>query len=285
VKSRSSWFDGKVAIITGASSGIGKALALSLSRNKAVLVLAARNETELKQIAGECEGNGVRAIAVPTDVARQECCRQLIERSVSEFGRIDMLINNAGIDVIAKFEDLPDLNLFKKVVDVNFYGAVYCTFYALPFLKHNCGRIVNVSSMGGVIAVPLNTSYVASKFAMNGFSDSLRMELLDAGVSVTVICPYWVVSRFHENYMDKNGTPKGQAGRAVYTERMMSSDRCAEIIMEAARRRKREIMLGPGKIGALLKLIAPITTERFTINRVLRPIEKRIRAEEERRGA
>ena len=285
MKSRSSWFDGKVAIITGASSGIGKALALSLSRNKAVLVLAARNETELKQIAGECEGNGVRAIAVPTDVARQECCRQLIERSVSEFGRIDMLINNAGIDVIAKFEDLPDLNLFKKVVDVNFYGAVYCTFYALPFLKHNCGRIVNVSSMGGVIAVPLNTSYVASKFAINGFSDSLRMELLDAGVSVTVICPYWVVSRFHENYMDKNGTPKGQAGRAVYTERMMSSDRCAEIIIEAARRRKREIMLGPGKIGALLKLIAPITTERFTINRVLRPIEKRIRAEEERRGA
>jgi len=180
---------------------------------------------------------------------------------------------------------LPDLDLFKKVVDVNFYGAVYCTFYALPFLKHNCGRIVNVSSIAGVIAVPLNTSYVASKFAMNGFSDSLRMELLDSGASVTVICPYWVVSRFHENHMDKNGTPEGQAGRAVYTERMMSSYRCAGIIKEAARRRNREIMLGPGKIGALLKLIAPITRERFTINRVLRPIEKRIRAEEERRGA
>ena len=180
---------------------------------------------------------------------------------------------------------MPDLDLFKKVVDVNFYGAVYCTFYALPFLKHNCGRIVNVSSMGGVIAVPLNTSHIASKFAMNKFSDSLRMELLDSGASVTVICPYWVVSRFHENYMDKNGTPEGQAGRAVYTERMMSSYRCAGIIKEAARRRNREIMLGPGKIGALLKLIAPITRERFTINRVLRPIEKRIRAGEESRGA
>lgn len=285
MKKMNNWFEGKVTIITGASSGIGKALALSLSAEKALLVLAARNEKELKRVATECENYGGRAIAVPTDVANEESCQQLIERSVSEFGRIDMLVNNAGIDVLAKLEDLPDMNLFKKVMDVNFYGSVYCTYYALPFLKKSRGRIVNISSMGGVVAIPLNTSYVASKFAMNGFSDSLRMELLETGVSVTVICPYWVVSRFHENYMDKNGTPKGAAGRAVYTEKMMSSEKCAQIIVEAARRRRREMMLGPGKMGALLRLIAPRTLERIIINKVLRPVEKRLRSKEEKQGA
>ena len=112
-----------------------------------------------------------------------------------------MLVNNAGIDVLAKLEERADLHLFKRVMDVNFYGSVYCTYYALPYLKKSKGRIVNISSMGGVVAIPLNTSYVASKFAVNGFSDSLRMELLDTDVSISVICPYWVVSKFHENYM------------------------------------------------------------------------------------
>jgi short-subunit dehydrogenase len=285
MKSRSGWFGNKVAIITGASSGIGRALAINLSKNKAFLVLAARNEAELNKVAHQCEGNGARALAIPMDVANQQSCSRLIERAVAEFKQIDMLINNAGIDVLAKFEDLPDMNLFKRVIDVNFYGAVYCTYSALPYLKNSCGRIVNVSSMAGVVAVPLNTSYVASKFAMNGFSDSLRMELLHTGVAVTVICPYWVVSRFHENYMDKNGTPKGEAGRAVYTERTMSSERCAEIIIEAARCRKREVMLGPGRISALLRLIAPRTTESIIINRVLKPISERARAAEGRKGA
>ena len=285
MKSKSGWFESKVAIITGASSGIGRALALNLSENKSFLVLAARNETELKEVAHQCEKNGAQALVIPTDVANQQSCSQLIERAVKEFRQIDMLINNAGIDVLAKFEDLPDMNLFKKVIEVNFYGAVFCTYFALPYLQKNCGRIVNVSSMAGVVAVPLNTSYVASKFAMNGFSDSLRMELLHTGVGVTVICPYWVVSRFHENYMDKNGTPKGQAGRAVYTERTMSSERCAEIIIEAARCRKREVMLGSGKVSALMRLIAPKMTEHIIINKVLKPIARRTRAAEEMKGA
>jgi len=285
MKSKSGWFESKVAIITGASSGIGKALALNLSENKSFLVLAARNETELKEVAHQCEKNGAQALVIPTDVANQQSCSRLIERAVTEFKQIDMLINNAGIDVLAKFEDLPDMNLFKKVIEVNFYGAVFCTYFALPYLQKNCGRIVNVSSMAGVVAVPLNTSYVASKFAMNGFSDSLRMELLHTGVGVTVICPYWVVSRFHENYMDKNGTPKGQAGRAVYTERTMSSERCAEIIIEAARCRKREVMLGSGKVSALMRLIAPKMTEHIIINKVLKPIARRTRAAEEMKGA
>jgi short-subunit dehydrogenase len=135
--------------------------------------------------------------------------------------------------------------------------------------------------MGGVVAIPLNTSYVASKFAMNGFSDSLRMELLDTGVSVSVICPYWVVSRFHENYMDREGKPKGPSGRAVYTPRTMSSDRCARIVLEAARKRRREVLLGPGKWGALARLIAPRAADRVVISAVLEPVGRRLRGREQ----
>jgi short-subunit dehydrogenase len=271
-----SWFVGKVAIITGASSGIGRAIALKLSAEGTCLSLAARSQKELELIALECRKRGGKAISIPTDVADESSCRELVARSVMEFGQIDMLVNNAGIDVVAKLEDLPDLHLFKRVMDVNFYGSVYTTYYSLPSLKKNCGRIVNISSMGGIVAVPFNTSYVASKFAMNGFSDSLRLELLETGVSVTVICPYWVVSQFHENYMDQTGTPKGVSGRAVYTDSMMSSDKCAQIIIEAARTRRREVLLGPGKIGALMRLLAPRMTERFTINKVLKPVITRI---------
>jgi short-subunit dehydrogenase len=280
-----SWFIGKVAIITGASSGIGRAIALKLSGEGICLSLAARSQKELELVALECRKRCGKAISIPTDVADESSCRELVERSVKEFGRIDMLVNNAGIDVVAKLEDLPDLHLFKRVMDVNFYGSVYTTYYSLPSLKKNCGRIVNISSMGGVVAVPFNTSYVASKFAMNGFSDSLRLELLETGVSVTVICPYWVVSKFHENFMDQTGTPKGASGRAIYTDSMMSSDKCAQIVIEAARMRRREVLLGPGKIGALMRLLAPRMTERFTINKVLKPISTRLGSAGGSRGA
>jgi short-subunit dehydrogenase len=280
-----SWFVGKVAIITGASSGIGRAIALKLSGEGTCLSLASRSQKELELVALECRKLYSKAIAIPTDVADESSCRELVERSVKEFGRIDMLVNNAGIDVVAKLEDLPDLHLFKRVIDVNFYGSVYATYYSLPSLRKSCGRIVNISSMGGVVAVPLNTSYVASKFAMNGFSDSLRMELLETGVSVTVICPYWVVSKFHENFMDRTGTPKGVSGRAVYTDSMMSADKCAQIVINAARMRRREVLLGPGKIGALMRLLAPRMTERFTINKVLKPISTRLGSTGGVRGA
>ena len=135
---------------------------------------------------------------------------------------------------------------------------------------------MNISSLGGVLAIPFNTSYIASKFAINGFSDSLRMELAQSGVSVTVICPYWVVTEFHERYLDKDGQPKGPEGRSIYTDKMMSADQCAQIVLKAARQRKREILLGPGRIGILLKLIFPNLMDKITLNAFLRPAVKRI---------
>jgi short-subunit dehydrogenase len=187
-----------------------------------------------------------------------------------------MLINNAGMSVVSKLDELPNLHLFKQVMDVNFYGTVQCTFHALPHLKESCGRIVNVSSLGGLLAIPYNSPYVASKFAMNGFSESLRMELMNDGVSVTVICPYWVVTEFHERYLDKNGNPKGKAGRAIYTKDMMTAEQCAEIIIEAARRRKRQVVMSPGGFGMWMKLIAPDWMDKLTIQRFLKPVAKRL---------
>lgn len=269
-------FREKTVIVTGASSGIGKALALQLADEGAWLALAARDARRLDSLAVECQQRGGKAVAMPTDVADESRCKALIQHTQETYGRIDMVVNNAGMDVVSKLEDLADLHLFKRVIEVNFYGTVYCTYYALPFLKETGGRIVNVSSLGGTLAIPFNTSYVASKFAMIGFSDSLRMELAGAGVSVTVICPYWVVTEFHERYLDKDGQPKGSSGRAIYTDKMMTANQCARIIVRAARRRKRQVVMWPGTLGIWLKLVLPGLMDRLTVSRFLRPAINRM---------
>lgn len=269
-------FGEKVVIVTGASSGIGKTLSLQLAKEGAYLGLAARDAARLEALAKECEQFGGRAISIPTDVSDESQCQKLVQQTHAHYRRIDMLINNAGMSVVGKVDELPDLHLFKQVMDVNFYGMVYCTFHALPHLKASCGRIVNVSSLGGLQAIPHNSSYVSSKFAMNGFSDSLRMELANDSVSVTLICPYWVVTEFHERYLDKNGKPKGKAGRAIYTKDMMTAERCAEIIVEAARRRKRQVIMWPGVLGMWMKLLAPGWMDKLTVQRFLKPAVKRI---------
>jgi short-subunit dehydrogenase len=267
-------FKEKIVIITGASSGIGKALALRLAEKGAWLMLAARNIQRLNALATECKNKGAKAKAIPTNVADESQCKILVQETIKEYGKIDTIINNAGIDVVSKLDELNDLNLFKQVMDVNFYGTVYCTFYALPFLKKTMGRIINISSLGGMLAIPLNTSYVASKFAIGGFSDSLRMELVNDGVSVTVVCPSWVATEFHERYMDKDGQPKGPSGRKIYTKKTMSADQCAQIILKAAQKRKRQIVMHPGSIGIWIKLIAPNIVDRLILS-FLRPAIRR----------
>ncbi len=269
-------FRDKVAIVTGASSGIGKALALRLAGEGAWVVLAARNAERLQTLAEECRMLGGKAEAVPTDVTDEAQCKALVGRAKETFGRIDMLINNAGMSVAGRFDELPDLRLFHYVMNVNFFGALACCYHALPHLRETQGRIVNVSSLGGLLTIPYNTSYCASKFALQGFSDSLRMDLTDSGVSVTVISPYWVVTEFHEHYLDKDGKEKGPSGRKVYTEKMMTAERCAQIILQAARQRKREVLMGPGRWGMLLRWIAPSMIDKITIDAIMRPVAKRV---------
>ncbi len=271
-------FHDQVVIVTGASAGIGKALALRLASQGANLILAARREDRLRQLAGQCEKLGGAAIAVRTDVADESQCKALVDRTVAEFGGLDMLINNAGLAASALFDDFPDLGLFKHTVDVNFYGAVYCTYYALPYLKERHGRLVAVSSLGGKAPVPYNTPYCASKYALHGFYDALRMELSTRGVSCTVVCPWWVSTEFHEAQMDRNGTPRGPRGRAYYTRSTMTPDRCAQITLEAAWKRRREVLVGPGPLAVWLKLLAPGLLDWLTIKIFLEPAARRARA-------
>jgi short-subunit dehydrogenase len=271
-------FRGQVAIVTGASSGIGKALALQLAGQGAKVALAARRADLLEEVAAECRQRGGEALVVPTDVSDEAQCQALVQKTVAAFGKLDMLINNAGLAASAQFEDFPDLHLFKHTMDVNFYGAVYCTYYAIPHLKQTRGRIVAISSLGGKAALPYNTPYISSKFALHGFCDTLRMELKQHGVSVTVVCPSWVVTGFHEAQMDKNGVPRGARGRAIYTKKMMTADQCAAVTLRAAQKRRREILMSPGALAAWFKLLAPGFLDWLSIKIFLEPILRRARA-------
>jgi short-subunit dehydrogenase len=271
-------FRNQVIIVTGASAGIGKALALNLARQGARIAIAARRAERLEQIAADCRALGGEALVVPTDVADEAQCKALVEKTVAAFGRLDMLINNAGLATLALFDEFPDLSLFRHTLDVNFYGAVSCTYYALPYLKQSRGRIVAISSVGGKAAIPYNTAYCASKYGLQGFYDALRLELVQHGVGVTVICPWWVVTEFHEAQLDKTGTPRGARGRAIYAKKMMSAERCAEITLQAAHQRRREVLMGPGVWTVLLKALAPGLVDWLAVKVFLAAAARRVRS-------
>jgi len=267
-------YQDKAVIVTGASAGIGRALVLQLADQGAWIALAARDAQRLDVLAEECRQRGSKAIAVPTDVTNEAQCRVLIERAVAEFGRLDMLINNAGTAAKGLLEELPDLALFKHVMDVNFYGTVYCTYYAVKHLKQTQGRIVNISSLSGKAPLPSHAPYIASKHAVQGFSDSLRMELAKTGVSVTVICPYYVATGLLERMAEK-GKPRGPAGRVIDPDRVMTADRCAQIVLKSAARRKREVLMGPSWLIVWLRLIAPGLSDKVIIEMFLKPAVRR----------
>jgi len=275
---RSDAFRGQVVIVTGASAGIGKALALLLASQGAKVAIAARRAERLEEVAAECRRLGGEALVVPTDVTDEAQCKALVEKTIGAFGRLDMLINNAGLAVSALFDEYPDLHLFKHTMDVNFYGAVYPTYYALPHLKQTRGRIVAISSLGGKAALPYNTPYVASKYAMHGFYDVLRMELHQHGVSCTVVCPSWVATEFHEAQMNKDGVPRGPHGRMYYTKRTMSADRCAALTLRAAYNRCRELLMGPGALVVWLKVLAPGFVDWLAIKLFIEPLIRRAKA-------
>lgn len=271
-------FNDRVVIITGASAGIGKSLALMLASQCAKVVIAARRADRLEQIAEICHAFCGEVLVVPTDVSDEAQCKALIDKTIATYGRLDMLINNAGMAASALFDEFPDLKLFKQTMDINFYGTVYCTYYALPHLKKTRGRIVAISSVGGKAAIPYNTPYCASKYALHGFYDSLRMELSQHGVSCTIVCPWWVATEFHEAQLTKEGMPRGPRGRAYYTKKTMTSDQCAQIVLDAAHKRRREVLMGPGTLATWLKVIAPGFLDWFAVKVFLETAIRRAKA-------
>ncbi|MCH7939403.1 MAG: SDR family oxidoreductase [Candidatus Marinimicrobia bacterium] len=245
-------FKDQVTIITGASSGIGAELARQLAAGGARLALAARRAELLEEVAADCRQLGGQAVAVPTDITLPEQCAALVQRTVDSYGAIDMLINNAGISMHALFTDIEDLTIFERIMRVNYLGAVACTHYALPHLLKARGRIVVVSSLTGKAGVPTRTGYAASKHALHGFFDSLRVELAGSGVSVTIACPSFV-----DTGIRRYQAGAGDSRRNIRSKRM-PVERCARIILRAAQRRRREVvMTALGKVGRLVRPFLP----------------------------
>jgi short-subunit dehydrogenase len=255
-------FKDNAVILTGASSGIGREAARQLAEQGAWLALAARDADRLEEVAAECRQRGGRAIGVKTDVASESECRNLIERTLAEYGRVDTLINNAGISMWTPFDQMQELSMLETIMRVNYLGSAYLTYYALPYVKQTRGRLVAVSSLAGKNGVPTRSGYAASKHAMIGFFDSLRIELAGSGVSVTVICPGFVTSEIRERAYGADGKPLGKS--PVRESEVMSAEECARIMINAIAQRKREeVMTLRGKLGQWAKLIAPGMVDRM----------------------
>jgi short-subunit dehydrogenase len=200
---------------------------------------------------------GAKAVSIPMDVGDEGQCKALVASTLAAYGRIDVLVNNAGFGVGARFANLSSLALFVEVMNTNFLGSVYCTCYALPHLQRSRGRIVAVSSIAAKIPLPFFSSYTASKYAMNGFFDAIRMELADSGVSVTTICPDFVATRFSENVRNADGRRRG-LGAKGYSGKTMTARECARRIVEAAAARRREVTLSfRGRLAPWIMLLAP----------------------------
>jgi Short-chain dehydrogenases of various substrate specificities len=251
-----SQFQGNVTIVTGASAGIGLEIARQLASVGAKLVLAARDPALLDSAATACRALGADVLAVPTDVGESEQCRRLIEQTVETFGRVDTLVNNAGISMHARFDQLSDVHAVDRITRINYFGSVYCTWFALPYLKRTRGRIVGVSSITGKNGVPTRTLYAGTKHAMAGFFDSLRIELKPEGVSVTMVYPGFVATDIAHRALGPDGNPLGT--RPVKKELAMPVEECARQIIAAAAERKREVIMRKrAKLGMLAKVFFP----------------------------
>jgi short-subunit dehydrogenase len=251
----------KVVVITGASKGIGAELARQLAAKGARLVLAARDSADLERVAGQCRDAGGQAIVVKVDVGVERDCQALMSGAALAYGGIDVLVNNAGATMWARFEDIEDVSMLDRIMRVNYMGAVHCTKHALPHLRARNGLLVGIASLTALTGVPTRSGYAASKHAMRGFFDSLRIELMGSGVDVTMIYPGFVDTGIRENATGPDGEPIEHVPVRLD---MMSVEECARITIAAIEARKREVvMTARGKMGAWLKLIAPGVVDRM----------------------
>ena len=260
-------FADKVVVITGASDGIGAEMARQLSPEKPRLVLAARRVERQEDVAVQCRALGADAIAVRCDVGVEADCKALADAALARFGRIDVLVNNAGVSGHARFEDVTDFGWYEDMMRVNFMGSLWCTRHALAALKDSRGLIAGIASLAGKIGVPGRTAYSPSKFAQAGFFEALRTELIGTGVDVTVVFPGVVATGIRLHGYGFDGKAAGVSG--MKEEGAMPVEECARQTIAALRTRKRElVMTGKGKLGVWLKLVAPGLTDRIALSAV-----------------
>ncbi|MCF8258770.1 MAG: SDR family oxidoreductase [Flavobacteriales bacterium] len=257
-----------VVIVTGGSSGIGRACAIRFGAAGARVVISARQADRLKMVETEMLGKGMEVHTVVGDVSNEDDCVRLINETLNRFGRIDVLINNAGISMRAMFHGI-DLKVIRQLMEVNFFGTVYCTRYAMRDLLKSKGTVVGISSIAGFQGLPGRTGYSASKFAMQGFLDALRVENLNTGLHVMTVCPGYTESNIRQAALTADGTAQGESPREE--EKMMTSEEVAEHIFQGVVKRKREVVLTTqGKLAFYLRKFFPSLVDRL----VYRSLEK-----------
>jgi dehydrogenase/reductase SDR family member 7B len=245
----------KVVIITGATSGIGEACAITFGKEGAKIVITGRNQEKLDQSSNRLKSLGIEVLPILADAGSETDNKKMVDESIQAFGRIDILINNAGISMRALFLDL-DLDVFRKVIDTNFWGTVYATKFCLPYLLESKGSILGISSINGFRGTPARTAYTASKFAMNGFFESLRTEVMNLGVHVMVVAPGFTASNIRNSALTAHGQPQGASPRDE--GKMMTAEEVAEEILKATLKRKRDLVLTTqGKFAVFLNKWAP----------------------------
>ena len=262
-----SFYKDKVVIVTGASSGIGLASARKFASLGAKVILAARSVDKLEEISNELnekfnsQSSTAKVLCVKTDVTKEEDCKNLIEQTVKYFGKIDILINNAGISMRAVFKDM-DLKVMKSLMDTNFWGTVYCTKYALPYLLESKGSVVGVISTAGYVGLPARTAYSASKFAVRGFLETLRIEHLYDDLHVMIFAPGFTSSNIRNVALTADGSPQGETPRKE--DRMMSAERVARIMARGIYRRRTHMVLTPlGKATLFANRNLPRVTDKM----------------------
>ena len=249
----SSFFKDKVVVITGGSDGIGKALIDALIPLGAKIATCGRNQDKLYDLQIQYSHHLLHTVVA--DVSRYHDCENFINSTIETFGGIDILINNAGVSMRALLKDV-DVEVIKKVMDINFYGTVYCTKLALDSITKRQGSIVGISSIAGYRGLPGRSGYSASKFAMNGWLESIRTELLDSGVNVLWVCPGFTRSNIRNAALNKNGQSQGES--PMNERSMMSSANCAKHILKAIEKRRRTLVLTfTGKRTVLMNKFFP----------------------------
>jgi len=254
----------KVIIITGATSGIGKALAYECASRGARLVLSARNNEKLMEISEDLLRTGIRVLPVKADVSVEEDCRELIRKTVAEFGNIDVLINNAGISMRALFEEV-DLVVLRKLMDTNFWGTVYCSKFALPYLLKSKGSLVAVSSVAGYKGLPGRTGYSSSKFAIQGLLEVIRIENRKKGLHVLIAAPGFTASNIRNVALSKDGSQQGET--PLDESKLMPAETVARKIADAIEKRKRTLILTTqGKMTVLFNKFVPSLMDKIVYN-------------------
>jgi short-subunit dehydrogenase len=256
----------KSVVITGASSGIGEAMAYHAASLGYNLCLGARQADKLELVRQNCLKYTKNVIAVKSDVSVEADCKEMIDKAVKAFDGIDILINNAGISMRAMFNDC-DLDVIKKVMDVNFWGTVYSTKYALPYLLKSKGSVVGVSSIAGIKGLPARTGYSASKFAMHGFLESLRIENLKTGLHVLIACPGYTASNIRQSALNQSGNSQSES--PLDESKLMTAEKVASEVFNAIEKRKASLFLTfEGKATVFLSKFFPRLLDRLVYNKV-----------------